>query len=110
MFSVAPKIDHSNIAGPTTVTINQTLLLECPVSGNPTPVVQWFKDSQLLNEEYYGDHIKLIQHIEEDKTGFSKRRFQLFSGNKFFSHQKMFYKILHNLGAVSDAESAKITT
>ena len=41
VFSVPPSIDESNVVYNRRVVQNRTIIIECPVSGIPTPEVMW---------------------------------------------------------------------
>lgn len=44
--SVAPVIDDANVVDNPKITVNRTILLECPVDGIPPPRVSWLKDGK----------------------------------------------------------------
>ncbi|XP_060069782.1 hemicentin-1-like [Ylistrum balloti] len=54
---VPPDIDESNTVYTPRVVVNRTVLLECAVSGVPTPTVQWFLNDQPVRQT---DRISLL--------------------------------------------------
>ena len=48
-MSVWPVISREGVDTSPTVTVNDTSVLNCPVSGIPSPEVVWLRDGQLLD-------------------------------------------------------------
>ena len=50
MFSVPPEIDERYASSPNqTVLASRTLTIACPVSGTPTPYVNWYHDGVIIH-------------------------------------------------------------
>ncbi|OWF52578.1 Hemicentin-1 [Mizuhopecten yessoensis] len=68
---VPPDIDESNTVYTPRVVVNRTVLLECDVSGVPTPTVKWFLNDQPVQQT---ERISLLSNnkqlqIERAQTG-----------------------------------------
>lgn len=62
--SVPPILDDANVVSNPKVIVNRTVLLECPVSGLPPPLVHWLKNGGPLVLE---NGIRLVnggRHVE----------------------------------------------
>lgn len=46
--SVPPAIDEANLVDSPKIVVNRTILLECPVSGNPVPDIVWLKNGHAV--------------------------------------------------------------
>jgi len=49
LFSVAPVISREDVDTSPSVTVNDTSVLNCQVSGTPSPEVVWLRDGRLLD-------------------------------------------------------------
>ena len=66
VFIVPPSIDESNVVYNRKVVRNRTVLIECPVSGIPTPEVKWLINDHPLRQTeeliftHNGYHLEIL--------------------------------------------------
>lgn len=64
MLLVPPVLDDANVVSNPRVIVNRTVLLECPVSGFPPPLVKWMKNGAPLVLEAGMKLINGGRHVE----------------------------------------------
>ena len=53
LISVPPTIDESNLVKDPKVVVNQTIVLNCPASGIPSPDIKWLRNGEPVNINRY---------------------------------------------------------
>ncbi len=48
-FSVPPRIDRIDLNVYPSVTVNRTVMINCPVTGTPTPDIVWMRNEEVLD-------------------------------------------------------------
>lgn len=59
-----PAIDEANLVDNPKIVVNRTVLLECPVSGHPVPLVTWLKNGEALNPQQDSNMNVAGRHLE----------------------------------------------
>jgi len=63
--AVPPAIDEANLVDKPKIVVNRTVLLECPVSGNPIPDIVWLKNGETLrldaNMNITGRYLEIVR-------------------------------------------------
>ena len=101
--AVPPAIDEANLVDNPKIVVNRTVLLECPVSGNPIPDIVWLKNGETLqldaNMNITGRYLEIMRArvtdtarytcVASNEAGELRRSFDLevlgLTQNKFFN-------------------------
>ena len=75
IIAVPPAIDEANLVDNPKIVVNRTVLLECPVSGNPMPEIVWLKNGEALtldaNTNVTGRYLEIVRARLSDTARFT---------------------------------------